>query len=211
MVIIADKNNLEGFALAGRLKDEGLTNSLPCIMVCNSDQPGNYKMSKKLGIDYYLIEPIEGRELYDIIREVFPELTDYNGIAPELNTLPSHLSILLVEDNIINQKVAQSIFKNIGYEIDIASNGAEGVEMAGKNRYDIIFMDLFMPEMDGFEATGLIRKLGIKTPVIAMSADRDDDRKAQSVLAGMDEYLAKPAKVETVKQLLIKLFSAKAE
>jgi signal transduction histidine kinase/CheY-like chemotaxis protein len=211
LVIIADKNNLEGFALASRLKEEGLTDILPYIMVCNSDRPGNYKISRKLAIDYYLIEPVESKELYDIIREVFPELTDYNGISQELNTLPSHLSILLVEDNIINQKVAQSIFKNIGYEIDIACNGAEGVEMAGKKRYDVIFMDLFMPEMDGFEATGLIRKLGIKTPVIAMSADRDDDRKAQSVLAGMDEYLAKPAKVETVKQLLIKLFSERTE
>ncbi len=209
MVIIADKSNLEGFALAGRMKEEGLTETLPCIMVSNNDQSGNYITSKKLGIDYYLIEPIEGRELYELIREVFPGVTDYNGITPDVNTLPDNLSILVVEDNIINQKVAQSIFKNIGYEIEIASNGIEGIEMAGKKEYDIIFMDLFMPEMDGFEAAGKLRSMGIKTPIIAMSADRGDERRAESVLAGMDEYLAKPVKVETVKQLLIQLFSTK--
>ncbi|MEX0983149.1 MAG: response regulator [Bacteroidales bacterium] len=207
MVVIADQNSSDGFILAGKLKEEGLTDRLPFILVCNNDQPGNFKASKKLGIDYYLIEPVESKELYDIIKDVFPELKDHKSLASTLNTLPSRLSILLVEDNIINQKVAQSIFKSIGYEIDLASNGAEAIEKVGSNEYDIIFMDLFMPEMDGFEATEQLRKSGIKTPIIAMSADSKDERKAQSVLAGMDEYLAKPAKVETVKQLLINLFS----
>ena len=112
-----------------------------------------------------------------------------------------------MEDNLINQKVAQSIFKNIGYEIELAKNGAEAITMTSEKKYDIIFMDLFMPEVDGFEATVQIRKNGIKTPIIAMSADSDDQRKADSILVGMDEYLEKPAKVETVKQLLIKMFS----
>ncbi len=211
MVVIGDQNSSEGFILAGKLKEEGLTDRLPFIMVCNNDQPGNFKASKKLGIDYYLIEPVENKELYDIIKDIFSGLRDHKSLASTLNTLPSRLSILLVEDNMINQKVAQSIFKSIGYEIDLASNGAEAIEKVGKNEYDIIFMDLFMPEMDGFEATEQLRKLGIKAPIIAMSADSKDERKAQSVLAGMDEYLPKPAKVETVKQLLIKLFSTSSK
>lgn len=207
MVVIADRKKQEGFTLTGKLKEEGLTDNLPCIMVCNNDLPGNYKRSKKLGIDYYLIEPFESIEVYNIINEMFPQLTDHKSLTETLNTLPSQLSILLVEDNSINQKVAKSIFKNIGYEIELAANGAEAIEKIKNNNYDIIFMDLFMPEMDGFEATEQIRKAGIKIPIIAMSADSDDERKAKSVLAGMDEYLPKPAKVETVKQLLIKLFS----
>jgi signal transduction histidine kinase/CheY-like chemotaxis protein len=207
LVVIADRKNQEGFTLAGKLKEEGLTDSLPCIMVCSNDLPGNYKRSKKLGIDHYLIEPLESLEVYNIISEIFPQLTDHKSLTQTLNTLPPQLSILLVEDNSINQKVAKSIFKNIGYEIELAANGAEAIEKTKSNNYDIIFMDLFMPEMDGFEAAEKIRKAGIKTPIIAMSADSDDERKTKSVLAGMDEYLPKPAKVETVKQLLIKLFS----
>jgi signal transduction histidine kinase/DNA-binding response OmpR family regulator len=164
LVVFADRKSQEGFTLAGKLKEEGLTDKLPCIMVCNNDLPGNYKRSKKLGIDYYLIEPFESMEVYHIINEIFPQLTDHKSLTQTLNKLPAQLSILLVEDNSINQKVAKSIFKNIGYEIELAANGAEAIEKTKSNNYDIIFMDLFMPEMDGFEATEQLRKAGIKTP-----------------------------------------------
>jgi len=124
-----------------------------------------------------------------------------------LNALPEQLSILLAEDNIINQKVAQSIFKNIGYEIDLARNGVEAVKLAEEKKHDVVFMDLLMPEMDGFQAAEKIRGLGLEMPIVAMSADDDDQRKADAILSGMDEYLSKPARVEKIKQLLIKLFS----
>ena len=124
-----------------------------------------------------------------------------------LNALPGELSILLAEDNLINQKVAQSIFKNIGYEIDIAKNGKEAVEMMAHGKYDVVFMDLLMPEMDGYQATNLIRKSGHTLPIIAMSADEDDVTRKAAFEAGMNEYVRKPARVENVKQLLIKLFS----
>lgn len=211
LIVIADKFNLEGFSIATKLKDEGIMNSFPVIMVTNNDQPGNYKCSRQLGIDYYLIEPFENKEIFDVINEIFVALKDNAGIEPTLNRLPSELAILIVEDNIINQKVARTIFKNIGYEIDVASNGAEGVEMTKQKKYDIIFMDLFMPEVDGFEAAVLMRKNGIKTPIIATSADSEDQRKADSVIAGMDGYLSKPVRQETVKQLLIKMFSTQVK
>ena len=138
---------------------------------------------------------------------MFTSLSSHTGVKKTLQSLPDNLNILLVEDNIINQKVGQSIFKNIGYEIDLASNGSQALEMVKKKEYDIIFMDLFMPEMDGFEAATSIRKFGIETPIIAMSADIDDQRRADAKKAGMTEFLAKPAKIETVKQLLLRIFS----
>jgi signal transduction histidine kinase/CheY-like chemotaxis protein len=208
MLILYDKNNLDGFALAKTIKDEGLSDKFPIILVSGNDKPGNYKISKQLWIDYYLIEPFESKEIYDIVKDIFKDIEEQPAIASSLNSLPEQLSILVVEDNLINQKVAQSIFKNIGYEIELAKNGAEAITLTNKKEYDIIFMDLFMPEVDGFEATMQMRKNGIKTPIIAMSADSDDERKADSIKAGMDEYLMKPAKVETVKQLLIKMFSS---
>jgi len=124
-----------------------------------------------------------------------------------INALPSELSILLAEDNLINQKVAQSIFKNIGYEIEIAKNGLEAVELMEKDKYDVIFMDLLMPEMDGYQATEKIRKAGYTLPIIAMSADEADKTRAAAIKAGMNDYVMKPARVESIKQLLIKLFS----
>jgi signal transduction histidine kinase/DNA-binding response OmpR family regulator len=207
-LVIADKAEMEGFGIASKLKADGLMDLFPVIMVSNNDKPGNYRLTRKLGIDYYLIEPIESKEVYDIIRETFPNLKDHKSILPILHTLPADLSILLVEDNLINQKVAQSIFKNIGYEIDIASDGAEAVEKSLANRYDIIFMDLYLPKLDGFEATEKIRRNGSTLPVVAMSADVDDQQKARSVQYGMDDFITKPARVEQVKQVLIKYFSS---
>ncbi len=207
ILVISDKVRMEGFGMASMLKEEGLMDLFPSIMVCNNDKPGNYRMTRKLGIDYYLIEPFESKEVYDIIREVFPNLEDHKSILPILHTLPADLSILLVEDNLINQKVAQSVFKNIGYEIDLASDGAEAVEKSGSHKYDIIFMDLYLPKLDGYEATEQIRKNGYTAPVVAMSATGDDHQKARTVQSGMDDFLTKPARVEHVKQVLIKFFS----
>jgi len=207
-LVIADKAGMEGFGIASKLKADGLMDSFPCILVCNNDKPGNYRLARKLGIDYYLIEPFESKEVYDIVSETFPNLRDHKSVLPILHTLPVELSILLVEDNLINQKVAQSIFKNIGFEIDIASDGAEAVEKSMANKYDIIFMDLYLPKLDGFEATEKIRKNGSTMPIVAMSADVDDQQKARSVQYGMDDFITKPARVELVKQVLIKYFSS---
>ena len=207
LVILVDKNQLDGFAVAQEMQNKELTDKYPIVLVSSNDKTGNYKTCRKLGIDYYLIEPFETKEVFDVLSELFPGIVDLKNFEPMLNALPGELSILLAEDNLINQKVAQSIFKNIGYEIDIAKNGKEAVEMMEKGKYDVVFMDLLMPEMDGYQATIRIRKSGHTLPIIAMSADEDDITRKAAFEAGMVDYVRKPARVETVKQLLIKLFS----
>ena len=207
MVILVDKNQLDGFAVAQEMQNKELTEKYPIVLVSSNDKSGNYKTCRKLGIDFYLIEPFETKEVFDVLLEVFPGIIDRKNFEPMLNALPADLSILLAEDNLINQKVAQSIFKNIGYEIHIAKNGKEAVEMMEKAKYDVVFMDLLMPEMDGYQASSLIRKSGHTLPIIAMSADEDDITRKAAFKAGMNEYVRKPARVESIKQLLIKLFS----
>ena len=207
LVVLVDKNQLDGFALAREMQTKDLTDSFPIALVSSNDKTGNYKNCRKLGIDYYLIEPFETKEVFDIISEQFTGIEDRSHLEPMLNALPEELSILLAEDNLINQKVAQSIFKNIGYEIDIARNGKEAVEMVKNDKYDIVFMDLLMPEMDGYQATEQIRKSGYTIPVIAMSADENEETRTEAQKVGMNDYLMKPARVESIKQLLIKLFS----
>ncbi|MDX2429602.1 MAG: response regulator [Bacteroides sp.] len=207
LVILVDKNQLDGFAVAQEMQNKELTSKYPIVLVSSNDKTGNYKTCRKLGIDYYLIEPFETKEVFDVLSEVFPKIEDRKSFESMLNALPQELSILLAEDNLINQKVAQSIFKNIGYEIEIAKNGKEAVEMMEQGSYDVVFMDLLMPEMDGYQATSQIRKSGHTLPIIAMSADEDDIIRKAAFAAGMNEYVSKPARVENVKQLLIKLFS----
>ena len=207
MIVLVDKNELDGFALAMGMKRNNLIDKFPVVLITSNDKTGNYKTCRKLGIDYYLIEPFETKEVIDIVDEIYPGVEDRKVLEPLINALPEELSILLAEDNLINQKVAQSIFKNIGYEIDIAKNGAEAVERMEKQKYDVIFMDLLMPEMDGYQATELIREAGHKLPIVAMSADETDETRKAAFEAGMNDYLVKPTRVESIKHLLIKLFS----
>jgi len=208
IIVLVDKNDLDGFALAQALKSKNLIDQYPVVLVSSNDRTGNYKTCRKLGIDYYLIEPFETKEVIDILDENFPGIEDRHSLEPMINALPESLSILLAEDNLINQKVAQSIFKNIGYEIEIAKNGVEAVDILEKRKFDVVFMDLLMPEMDGFQAAQVIREKGFTLPIVALSADDTDETKGAAFEAGMNDYLMKPARVEGIKKLLIKLFSS---
>ncbi len=208
LIVLVDKNQLDGFALAQALKNKNLIDQYPVVLVSSNDRTGNYKTCRKLGIDYYLIEPFETKEVIDILDENYPGIEDRQSLEPMINALPETLSILLAEDNLINQKVAQSIFKNIGYEIEIAKNGLEAVEIMEQREFDVIFMDLLMPEMDGFQAAEIIRENGHTLPIVALSADDTDETKNAAFEAGMNDYLMKPARVEGIKKLLIKLFSS---
>jgi len=119
-----------------------------------------------------------------------------------------NLSILLVEDNIINQKVAMAHFSNIELDVSLAKNGQEAVDMYKKNNYDLIFMDIQMPIMDGYEATKQIRKYESshpehhKTVIIAMTANALKGEKEKCISLGMNDYLAKPFKPEDLNNVI---------
>jgi CheY-like chemotaxis protein len=106
------------------------------------------------------------------------------------------LSILLVEDNVVNQKVATRLFAKFGYKIDVANNGLEAIKAIEQNEYDLVFMDIQMPEMDGLEATRqIIEKWGDSRPrIVALTANAMREDKENCFGAGMDEYLTKPFK-----------------
>ncbi len=121
-----------------------------------------------------------------------------------------HLSIraLIVEDNIINQKVATRMLKKFGCVVDVAGNGKEALEAIAKTRYEIIFMDCHMPEMDGFEATRAIRTRKLtRAPIIAMTAAVLDAERQACVDAGMDDFIAKPVLINELEQMLGKWMS----
>lgn len=207
MIILIDKPGQDGFMLAQHLKENKLLDYYPVILVTSHNQHGNYLRARSLGIDYYLIQPFESIEIYSVFRENFPGLSDYKGVSSQVNKLRSHINILLAEDNIINQQIAQSVFKHLGFEIDIAKNGKEAIEMSVLKKYDIIFMDLLMPEVDGLAATHEIRKTYPDLPIIAFTAADESDKKNEAYHAGITKFLSKPIKVERIKEILISYFS----
>ncbi len=106
------------------------------------------------------------------------------------------MSILLAEDNVVNQKVATRLFSKIGYKIEVANNGVEALKSLEQNEYDLVFMDIQMPEMDGLEATRqIIERWGEDRPrIIALTANAMREDRENCFGAGMDEYLTKPFK-----------------
>ena len=166
---------------------------------------------RNLEIDYYLIQPYESHEVFDIIRENFPNIEDTNGILDHLNKIKANLKILIAEDNIINQRVVQSLFKHLGHEVDIAANGEEAVQMINEKSYDVVFMDLIMPQLDGLSATRMIRESGNDITIIAMTGSDETEKRNEAFSAGMNDYLNKPVRVENIKHLLIKWFSESLE
>jgi signal transduction histidine kinase/CheY-like chemotaxis protein len=113
------------------------------------------------------------------------------------------LHILVAEDNLVNQKIATKILKKLGYEPDLASNGKEAVELAGDHQYDIILMDVQMPQMDGLEATRMLRTcLEVQPVVIALTANAMQGDRDECMQAGMDDYMSKPIDLkELLRQL----------
>ncbi len=116
--------------------------------------------------------------------------------------------VLLVEDNYINQEVALAVLEGFGLQIDVANDGKEGYEMFLEKDYDLIFMDLRMPVMNGFEATKLIRdsdkKDAFKVPIIAMTADAMDEDRQNSIAAGLNDHVSKPIDIDELKRTLYK-------
>lgn len=207
VIMIKDCADFDGIGFARKLYEKGLSNRFFIAIVSSNDQPGNYVKCKMNGVDYYLIKPYEASEVFEILQENFTNLKVTDKELPELNKLKKNIKILLAEDNIINQRVAQTIFKNLGYEITIAQNGKDCVEKIKESKFDIIFMDIMMPEKDGLEATAEIRSLGFNLPIVAMTANAREEDKTKAFNSGMNYYLAKPVRIEEIKEVLIRWFS----
>ncbi|MCH7827156.1 MAG: response regulator, partial [Bacteroidetes bacterium] len=117
------------------------------------------------------------------------------------------LRILIAEDNLVNQKVAVRTFEKMGYRIEVVANGQEAVQSVRNIKYDIVFMDVLMPEMDGYEATKLIldeQNEDSRPKIIAMTANTMQGDRETCLKEGMDDYLSKPIRIDELQKIIIK-------
>lgn len=205
IIIIMDETGLNGFQIAKELNKKRLTDTYIVMMISANHKHDNYVQSKQYGIDYYIVEPFES---LDVIHSLFDSFPNVERIPEDMSDkFQPDLSILVVEDNDINVKVAETIFSNLGYTIDIARNGSDAIKKVKNKHYDIVFMDLVMPDIDGVQATVEIRGSGYQMPIVAMTATANYKTKSKAIASGMNDYIVKPVKIDTIRNILLKWFA----
>jgi two-component system, sensor histidine kinase and response regulator len=169
-------------------------------MLTSAGQRGDGQRCRDLGIRGYLPKPLSRSDLLEAVAAVLstPDPTAGAAFVTRHTIAESRrrLRVLVAEDNPVNQEVAASMLRKRGHEIDVANNGREAVAAAAQSRYDVILMDVQMPEMDGFEATHAIRatEQGRTIPIIALTAHALSGERERCLAQGMSGYLTKPFK-----------------
>lgn len=207
---------VDGFELAERIRSHPeIQKDLPLVMMLTSaGQRGDAARCRNLGIAAYLTKPIRKSELHEAILKVLGNgQAQPNGAdlvtRHSLREEKAGLRILLAEDNTVNQRLAQRLLEKRGYLVKVAANGREVLAALDKSRFDIILMDVQMPEMGGLEATAAIREKekssGGHLPIIAMTARAMAGDREECLAAGMDEYVSKPVQAQQLLDAIQRL------
>ncbi|WMW81616.1 response regulator [Undibacterium cyanobacteriorum] len=209
----------DGFSLASQLREEGLLGKSKMLMLSSAGSQDDAKRCEEFGIAGYVRKPISQSELQFAIESVFKGVSNgamhYAHLAANLRENEQKaLRVLVAEDNPINQKLARSLLEKWGHQVDVAENGLLAIAMHKRHAYDVILMDMQMPEMGGIEATQKIRAMeqgDAHVPIIAMTANAMQGDKERCLEVGMDHYLSKPIKSDLLRGLLDQIFSQLAE
>ncbi len=204
------------------IKSSDVGKNVDVIILTSMGKQGDAARLKEMGCGGYLTKPVRQRQLIEIIGIVLNQKNN-TGVEEEKVLITRHVlhelkrqygKILLVEDNPVNQKLAIALLKKEDYLVDLAENGLEAVRMVQNNTYNIVLMDIQMPEMDGFEATQKIREVETgdnHIPIIAMTAHAMEGDKKRCLEAGMDDYLSKPLNYETLYATILKWIAPDVE
>jgi signal transduction histidine kinase/CheY-like chemotaxis protein len=205
LIVILDDEEFNGFEAAKSIWENNLSGSLIILVISSNDLKGNYMKCITMGVDHYLVRPFDNNELRNVIQDSFPYIeTQLSSV--DISNIKSDISILIVEDNKMNQKVISTMLKTLGHSCDIADDGYTGFNMVKNKKYDLIFMDLIMPEMNGYDSARKILTIDKKILIVAFTADNMPDAKRKAELSGIKEFIAKPVRIEELKRLFVKYF-----
>jgi CheY-like chemotaxis protein len=192
----------DGFQLAERIKNHPDLTGAVLMMLSSAGQPGDAARCRAMGIVSYLTKPIKQAELLSAILSArhgaAATTTDETNVLSSAPVAPRGLRLLLVEDNLVNQRLAVGLLEKQGHTVVVAENGKEALEVLEKaaDSFDLVLMDLAMPILDGFEATTAIRQrekaTGKHLPIVAMTAHALKGDRERCLEAGMDDYVSKP-------------------
>jgi two-component system, sensor histidine kinase and response regulator len=214
--------DMDGFALIEAIRHRPEFSAATIMMLTSAGHRGDASRCKELGVAAYLLKPIRRSELREAVARVLgapkqtgaiPLLTRYS-LVDALEPRDS-LRILLAEDNLVNQRLAARLLEKRGHHVVVAGNGHEALAAFEKESFDLVLMDLQMPEMDGLAATAELRKnektTGQRVPIVALTAHAMKGDREKCLDAGMDGYLTKPIRPQELDQVLDQYLARRRE
>jgi PAS domain S-box-containing protein len=211
---------MDGFELIRKVKEIEEARQVPIIILTSADRVGDLHQARELGVQAYLVKPVRPSDLLDTIMAIkgTAEAEPKLEVPITEHTLPEFrrkYHILLAEDNPVNQKVAIHLLQKKGHRVTVAENGRQALEFLEKEKFDLVLMDVQMPEMDGFEATRQIRQQekasGEHLPIVAMTAHAMKGDREKCLEAGMDDYVAKPLYPEQLYRAIERAIALKQD
>lgn len=213
---------MDGFSLVERIRQRPELSTATIMMLTSAGHRGDALRCQELGVAAYLLKPIRQSELREAIARVLgakeqkgaiPLVTRYS--LQDARDPLSSLRVLLVEDNPVNRLLATMLLEKRGHRVAVAGNGREALDALENESYDLVFMDVQMPEMDGIEATLAIREKekmnGNHQPIIALTAHAMKGDRERCLQAGMDGYLSKPIRPQELDEILEKYVARRIE
>jgi two-component system, sensor histidine kinase and response regulator len=204
--------DVDGLMLTESIRQDPVLAETTVIMLTSGDRAEDAVQCERLKIACYLLKPVKQSELLEAIERALGVMVPRNELLAGADELPPMrpLRILLAEDSVLNQKLALALLERQGHAVTVAGNGKRAVEAVSRDSFDLILMDISMPEMDGLEATAAIREMqrasGLHTPIIAMTAHALVGDRERCLEAGMDAYVAKPIRPQELYRTLAALF-----
>jgi signal transduction histidine kinase/DNA-binding response OmpR family regulator len=205
--------HMDGFTLIEQIRQRPELSAAIIMMLTSAGHRGDAARCQKLGVAAYLLKPIRQSELREAIARVLGAV-EHDGAIPLVTRFSLHdarepgssLHVLLAEDNLVNQRLAVRLLEKRGHHVVVAGNGREALAALQKDHFDLVFMDVQMPEMDGYEATAAIRQkergASFRQRIIALTAHAMKGDREKCLEAGMDGYLTKPIRPQELDDIL---------
>ncbi len=201
---------MSGFELAAGIRERWPQLGMKIAVLTSMRHRTDAELCLKLNIGAYLSKPVKNSDLFKMIRKLtsadgylLPAAKQEDPVAESRS-----MRILLAEDNLVNQKVALRMLERLGHHVTLANNGREALSAFEKQAFDLILMDVQMPEMDGLEATRKVREMeptGSRVPIVALTAHAMDSHQEECLAAGMDSFLTKPILLDALKTELARV------
>jgi len=213
-LIITDVHmpDMDGFQLSARIQESPYRGAT-ILMLTSGERPGDLERARRVGVSNYLLKPVRREELRDVIKKALGQQNALQESAaqcmPDFSSASLHgfrSRILLAEDNLVNQRLVQRILEKEGHEVVVVGNGREALEALARANFDLVLMDVQMPEMDGLETARRVRQIEQVTrahiPIIALTAHAMKGDQDRCLGAGMDGYLSKPIRAADLSKIV---------